>query len=232
MPTRRIDRMIVNELSLRHVYLPPRTEAAGPPPLLILLHGFGSNEHDLFGLHPYLDERFAIVSARAPLTLQPGSHAWYRIEWLADGSIRMDDDEARRGLASASQFVDEAIEAYGADPQRVFVGGFSQGAIMSECLALTRPDRFAGAVLMSGRTLDLLQGHSLTAETMYPPMIVTHGVADRVLPIGEGRRTRDYLTTLGVDFEYHEFAMAHQISDESLDAADTWLSARLDVFGK
>jgi phospholipase/carboxylesterase len=220
--------MVGKELSLRHLYLPART-AAAQPPLLVLLHGFGSNEHDLFGLHPYLDERFAIVSVRAPLTLQPGSHAWYRIEWMADGSIRMDDAEAERGLESAAKFIDEAVAAYGVDPRRVFVGGFSQGAIMSECLALTTPDKFAGAVLMSGRTLDLLQRRGLAAGAAYPPMVITHGVADRVLPIGEGRRTRDFLQSLGVTFEYQEYPMAHQISDESLDAVDTWLSARLDA---
>jgi phospholipase/carboxylesterase len=220
--------MTRNDLSLRHLYLPPRRESGGRPPLLILLHGFGSNEHDLFGLHPYLDERFAIVSARAPLTMQTGAYAWYRIEFLGDGVIRMDEAEALRGIAAVTQFVEECIAAYDVDRRRVFVAGFSQGAIMSECLALTRPEWFAGAVLMSGRTLDLLGARVATAPPPYPPMLVVHGVADRVLPIAEGRRTRDFLTHLGVDFEYHEYPMAHQIDDQSLDDVDSWLTARLD----
>lgn len=220
--------MIRHDLSLQHVFLPARRDSGSPPPLLILLHGFGSNEHDLFGLHPYLDERFAIVSARAPLTLQPGAYAWYRIEFQGDGVIRMDEAEAQRGIAAAAQFVEQCVSAYEVDRRRVFIAGFSQGAIMSECLALTRPEQFAGAVLMSGRTLDLLGRSFPAAPPPYPPMLVVHGVADRVLPIAEGRRTRDFLTHLGVDFEYREYPMAHQIDDQSLDDVDSWLTARLD----
>ncbi|MCX6019132.1 MAG: phospholipase [Chloroflexi bacterium] len=216
-------------LSLNHLYLPPRRTSAGKPPLLILLHGFGSNEQDLFGLHPYLDERFAVVSARGPLTLQPGSHAWYRVQWLADGTMHMDDAEAEAAIRAVTAFVHEAVEAYGADSARVFIGGFSQGAIMSECVALTQPRLVAGAVLMSGRTLDLLHRHDLQPAAGYPPMIVVHGTVDRVLSIDEGRATQSFLQALAVDFEYREYPMAHQISDESLDEIDTWLSAHLDA---
>ena len=113
--------------------------------------------------------------------------------------------------------------------RRVFIGGFSQGAIMSECVALTQPRLVAGAVLMSGRTLDLLHRHDLQPAAGYPPMIVVHGTVDRVLSIDEGRATQSFLQALAVDFEYREYPMAHQISDESLDEIDTWLSAHLDA---
>lgn len=216
-------------LPLTHLHMPARKPSPGRSPMLILLHGFGSHEQDLFGLHPYLDERFQVVSARAPITLQPGSFAWYRIQWQADGSVLMDDKEAAAAIDIAADFVRAAVAAYDADPARVYVAGFSQGAIMSECVALTQPGLVAGAVLMSGRTLELLRTRGLKPGAAYPPMIVTHGTADTVLPVQEGRATREFLTDLGVTFNYHEYSMAHQISDECLDDVDSWLSARLDV---
>lgn len=206
-----------------------RKASLGRSPLLVLLHGFGSHEQDLFGLHPYLDERFQVISARAPITLQPGSYAWYRIQWQADGSVVMDDKQAEAAIDIAAGFVRAAIAAYDADPARVFLAGFSQGAIMSECLALTQPGLIAGAALMSGRTLELLRARNLKPGAAYPPMIVTHGTGDTVLPIREGRATREYLTSLGVDFAYHEYPMAHEIGAQCLDDIDSWLSARLDV---
>ena len=120
-----------------------------------------------------------------------------------------------------------AISAYDADPAGVYLGGFSQGAIMSECVALTQPDLVAGAVLMSGRSLELLRARSLKPGAAYPPMIVTHGAADTVLPVQEGRATRDFLASLGVDVAYHEYPMAHEINAECLDDVDTWLSDKL-----
>lgn len=215
-------------LPLTHLHLPARRTTADKSPLLVLLHGFGSNEQDLFGLTPYLDERFMVISARAPLTMQPGSYAWYRIDWQPDGKVLMDDNQADAALDLLADFVRQAVVAYDADPAHVYVGGFSQGAIMSECLALTQPGLVAGAVLMSGRTLELARMRALTAGAAYPPMIVVHGTADQVLPVREGRATRDFLNTLGVTFDYREYPMAHQISDASLDDIDSWLSAQLD----
>lgn len=216
-------------LPLTHLHLPARQASSGRAPLLILLHGFGSHEQDLFGLHQYLDERFQIISARAPFTLQPGSYAWYRIQWQPDGSVLMDEKQAEAAIGIAAEFVRAAVAAYDADPACVFLAGFSQGAIMSECVALTQPGLVAGAVLMSGRTLELLRQRNLKPGSAYPPMIVTYGTDDTVLPVQEGRATRDFLNDLGVAVNYHEYAMAHQISDQCLDDVDSWLSARLDA---
>jgi phospholipase/carboxylesterase len=60
---------------------------ASNPPLLLLLHGVGSNEHDLFGLAPLLDQRFVVVSLCAPITLGPGNYAWFEVAFTPQGSV-------------------------------------------------------------------------------------------------------------------------------------------------
>src|SRR5256712_11256204 len=141
-----------SRLSLVHLTQPPRTPSSGPPPLLLLLHGVGSNESDLIGLAPHLDGRFFIVSARAPIGLGPGMYGWFHV-LLDPVTPVINPDQAERSRLILRQFINEATHAYGPDPHRVYLLGSSQGAIMSLSIAFTRPDTLPGAVGLSGRIL-------------------------------------------------------------------------------
>ncbi len=222
------------ELSLTHLVREPGPDSISStlaPPLLLLLHGIGSNEEDLFGLAPYLDERFLVVSARAPISLGPGAYGWFNIEFTSRGMMA-DIEQAKRSLQQLPGFIDELIKTYEADARRVYLMGFSQGAMMSLALTLTLPQKFAGAVIMSGRfpshvlegelDLDALKGKSL---------IVTHGLYDPVLPIEEGRVTRERLEALAVELTYREYLMGHEVSMESLRDVAAWLKRELDERG-
>ncbi len=215
------------KLPLTHIHRGALETGPGRAPLLVLAHGYGSNEQDLFALADYLDPRFAVVSLRAPLTVQPGAYAWYHVNWSPDGRAHGDESLAARSLALYRDCVAAAVAAYDADPARVFLAGFSQGAMMSQALALMHPEIAAGAVLMSGRTIKLLRDAKLPSDRRYPPFFVAHGVADSVVPVSEGRATRDYLGALKADVDYREYPMSHTISEQSLADADAWLSARL-----
>jgi phospholipase/carboxylesterase len=219
-------------LSLRHLVRGAQTAplADSKPPLLVLLHGVGSSEHDLFGLASYLDPRLVVVSARGPLThAQSGGAAWYPVTFTPEG-ITADESVAVESRDKIIRFLGEAAEAYGADPRRIYLGGFSQGAIMSLYVALTHPEAIAGAVLMSGRLMPLAWEERAPDDRLRGlPVLATHGVYDPVLPIASGREIRDKLSALPLDFTYHEYPMAHEVSGESLAAATTWLSARLDT---
>jgi phospholipase/carboxylesterase len=212
-------------LSLQHLVRPAVGEAARPP-LLLLLHGYGSNEYDLFSLTPYLDARFLVISARAPYTLMPGSHAWFELAFTESGIVS-DMAQAERSRARLVQFIGEAIAAYDADPAQVYLLGFSQGAIMAASVLLTTPEIVAGAALMSGSVphepgmldLERLRGK---------PVLVLHGLYDDVLPIGHGHQSRDLFGALPVDLEYHEYPMGHEISADSLNDLVAWLVNRLE----
>lgn len=219
----------MKEFTLRHITRKPRQETAGKPPLLLLLHGVGSNEQDLMGLASSLDPRFFVVSARAPLTLGPSSFGWYHVQFLPNGFL-IDEEEAVQSLDLLLRFVDEVTGAYAVDPGRVYLMGFSQGCIMSVGAALSAPAKFAGAVGMSGRLLDsLLRRTAPEAELRNLPVLLVHGTGDAVIPIEHGRAMRDELQRLPVDLTWREYGMAHHVTPESLADISAWLTARLDA---
>jgi phospholipase/carboxylesterase len=210
----------------------PGRGAEPSPPLLLLLHGVGSNEEDLFGLAPYIDERFLVVSARAPVVLGYGSYGWFRIELTPGGGMVADIEQAKKSLDALPGFVDELVETYRADARRVYLAGFSQGAMMGLALTLTRPDKVAGLVAMSGRLPMQVLEHEPDREALEgKPVIVTHGLYDPVLPVEQGRAARDYLGALPVELTYREYPMGHEVSMESLRDVTAWLTKTLDSRG-
>jgi phospholipase/carboxylesterase len=210
------------------VYLVRQPEIeANTPPLLLLLHGIGSNEHDLYGLAPFLDQRFLIISVRAPITMGPGSYAWFEADFTPQGPV-INPEQAEASRKTLITFLHEAVTAYGADPERVYLMGFSQGAIMGASVALTQPELVAGAVLMSGRILPEIQPLIASNEELSGlPFLVVHGTADMVLPITYGRASRELLSSLPVDLTYQEYPMGHEVNQESLADVTMWLTEQL-----
>jgi phospholipase/carboxylesterase len=217
-----------SKLSLTHLIRQPVKAAISPAPLLVLLHGIGSNEEDLLGLAPYLDARFLIVSVRAPLVMGPGSYGWFNIEFTPEGLVA-DIEQAKSSLRQLPGFVDELVVTYGADAGCVYLMGFSQGAMMSLAFALTHPEKIAGAVIMSGRfPSQVLEDEPDRKALEGMPFLVTHGIYDPVLPIEQGRSIRENLKALPVELTYREYPMQHEVNMDSLRDISAWLSRSLD----
>ena len=217
-------------LALVHrIRRPLDADAAGTPPVLVLLHGVGSDERDLLSLAPHLDPRFLLLSVRSPVRLEQGGYGWYRVTFTPRGSV-MDEEEAAAGLRALTEFVRGVPAAYGADANRVYMAGFSQGAIMSLALLLTEPELVAGAALMSGRLLPGVRERIARPESRLAgkPVVAVHGLHDPVLPISDGRAIRELLSSLPVRLTYREFPMAHEVSQESFAVVRDWLTERLD----
>ena len=211
-------------LSLVHLIREPAHKAEQPAPLLLLLHGVGSHEGDLMSLAPYLDERFFIASPRAPITLTPGSYAWYHVAFTSSGPV-IDPAEAEAAQDAVIRFTAEATEAYGLDPNGIYLMGFSQGAILSLSLALTRPDLLAGVVAISGRTLPQSVPSGAPPPGMEGlPIFIAHGTEDAILPINYARDSRDIFSRLPVSLTYREYPMGHGISAGLLADASEWLA--------
>jgi phospholipase/carboxylesterase len=214
--------------SLVHEVREPARNSGEPAPLLLLLHGVGSNEHDLLGLAPALDPRFLVVSARAPITLGHGSYGWYHVQFTPTGPL-IDAEEAEDSRQLLLKFVEELADSYKIDRGRVFVMGFSQGCIMSIAVMLTEPTRFAGAVGMSGRLLPGILDKIAPAEELKGfPVMVVHGTQDQVLPIAFGREIKEALEDLPLDLTYREYPVGHSISQQTLADIAEWLTQRLD----
>ena len=221
--------MSENKLALKHLVREPVDRGQTPPPLLLLLHGVGSNEADLFSFAPYLDGRFLVVSARAPVALEFGGYGWFRIDFTPRGMVA-DVEQAKRSLGMLPGFRDGLADTYGADPRRVYLCGVSQGAMMSLALLLTRPEKVAGVVAMSGRLpRQVLEWEPDRAALTGKPVLVTHGLYDTMLPVEQGREARDHLSGLPVELTYREYPMAHEVSAESLRDVTGWLTRALDA---
>jgi phospholipase/carboxylesterase len=216
------------ELSLTHLTRKPLAAPDGAPPGLILLHGVGSNERDLFSLAPELDPRFFIVSVRGRITRAPGSYAWFPVQFTPTGFL-IDEDEAESSRQALLRFSEEVVDEYGIDPGRLFLTGFSQGAIISLYTSLTEPERYRGVVAMSGRLLPQAVPKLASPDRLDGfPLLVVHGTEDTTIGIEYGRSIRDQLSRLPVQLDYREYPMGHWVSPESLADVRSWLQRRLD----
>ena len=213
-------------MTLEHLVRRPEIDSARPP-MALLLHGLGADEQDLFGLAPLLDPRLVVVSARGPREAQPMGYSWFDIDWM-DSPPRVDFQQLVESRDAILRFAGEAAEAHGADPSRIWLVGFSQGASMAAAAVLARPDLFRGLVAHSGRiarrAVPALPPPGLSGF----PLLWQHGRADPVVPVAFGHEARDVLGALGLQVEYREYPIGHEISEESLLDMVTWLSARID----
>lgn len=209
----------------------PTVAVHGAPPLLVLLHGAGSNEHDLLGLAPYLDGRCLMVSVRAPFPSGPGGFAWYRTAYTASGA-QIDEAQEAASRDVLPRFIREVARGHGANPGPMFLLGFSQGATMALSLMLTCPEMLHGVIAFGARLLPQVASRVRDAGSLRgKPALVGHGVLDDVVPVARARSGRSFLLDAGIDLDYREYATGHDIPGAALRDAATWLTARLDAAG-
>jgi phospholipase/carboxylesterase len=217
------------DLSLAHRVRVPGVQPAPPdrPPLLILLHGVGSNELAMAALSDAFDPRFIVVSARSPIQLEPFAYAWFHVTFTPNGPL-IDGDEAEAAWTRAAHFIDEVVGAYDADPRKVFAAGFSQGGIVALTTMLTAPERLAGAVCMSGRLPPEVLPQVVGPDRLRDkPVLIVHGVHDDVLGVEFARDARTTLRQLPLALEYREFDMGHATTPASLAVVSAWLTQQL-----
>ncbi len=211
-----------NHTPLFYRVLPPKHPSADRWATLVVMHGRGSNEEDLLGLHPYLPEDWAMVSLRAPEVMGPGQYQWYRIKTLGDPDVASLDTS----LDMVEAFVqDLAREIPGVDPNRWVLGGFSQGGLMTAAL-LERPLTLSpiGSVILSGYLPDaVVLQRTLTGY----PIFWGHGTQDAVLLPSWAQTGVNRLQSLGADVTFHLYqGLGHGVHDQELDDLRGWLSSR------
>jgi phospholipase/carboxylesterase len=205
---------------------PPQVAQTTPAPVLLLLHGFGSNEHDLMGLAPYLDGRFHIVSARATYDIGFG-YAWYYL-YGVPGYLQHDDASRARSLEMLKKFIRELPERVGVQADKIYLLGFSQGAVMSLNVALTAPDLVAGVIAISGYLDDQVEPLVVPETLEEKHFLVMHGTQDDLIPVKGGRAVRDYLQSTPASIAYHEYPVGHTIHPDALEVIREWLASQLE----
>ncbi len=193
-------------------------------PVIILLHGYGSDERDLFELKSLLPQNFLIVSARAPFSLPGGGYQWYDMK-MEDGKRTGKREDIATSREKLITFIGQIVNKYGADARQVYVTGFSQGAIMSYEVGLTAPAKVKGIAPMSGKIYPSLKALvKNTPELKKLRIFVAHGTADDRISFAEGKAAVDYIKSLGLSPEFHEYAgLGHSINNDEMAELLRWL---------
>lgn len=199
--------------------------STGNNPLVILLHGVGSNEKHLFSFANYFPENFIVVSARAPFTIAPNKYAWFEVQFLQHKRVINEEQEAK-STQILNQFISQAAQRYGADEQQVFLVGFSQGAIMSYTMGLIRPNKIKAVVAIAGRLLDQTKEMIASQEALKNiQFLIQEGTEDQMMPLQYGLDAADFLNSQGVKNELKKYAIDHTVSLEEVHDLVEWISA-------
>jgi phospholipase/carboxylesterase len=192
-------------LSLQVRERPAAGEAAGA---LVLLHGRGADENDLFPLLDELDPERTLhgYTPRGPLSLPPGGAHWYVL-----GGIGTPERET---FAASYLALGEFLDAL--PYERLVLGGFSQGCAMAYALALYRGRWRPDALLAMSGFIPSVESYQLDLVPPFPRIAIVHGALDDTIPVQWGRAARETLEEAGADVLYREWPIGHWIDPEAI----------------
>ncbi|WP_412560770.1 alpha/beta hydrolase [Winogradskyella sp. MIT101101] len=193
-------------------------------PLMIMCHGYGSDENDLFSFASELPEELFIISLRAPYAMQPFGNAWYAINFDAEKGKWSDDEQATESVDKIADFIDYACKTYPVNPENVTLLGFSQGTILSYAVALNYPTKIKNIVALSGYiNKGILPDSIEDSEVSHLNFFCSHGSADQVIPVDWARKTPDFLKALNINHTYKEYPVGHGVAPQNFYDFKDWL---------
>lgn len=210
-------------LPLVHNYRP--SSLSEKAPAIIMLHGYGSNEDDLFSFAPELPDKYAVIALKAPLSLQGMGNAWYTIHFQnADNTKFNDIEEAVIARELVAETIDEAIEIYNLDPENITLLGFSQGTILSLAVGLSYPEKINRIVALSGYLAkDMLVDDYETKDYTHLDIFQSHGTADMVIPVQWARDAQEALKAMNIKTVYKEYPVGHGVAPQNFYDFRKWL---------
>ncbi len=193
-----------------------------------MLHGYGSDENDLFSFASELPEELFIISVRAPFPMQPYGNAWYAIYFDNTSGKFSDTEQAKNSRDLIAAFINEAVAAYDVDDQNITLLGFSQGTILSYAVALSYPDKVKNIIALSGYINEELLPENLN-EKDYSKLdfYCSHGSVDQVIPVEWARKAKPFLEKLGIKNTYSEYPVGHGVAPQNFFEFKSWLEKRI-----
>jgi phospholipase/carboxylesterase len=212
--------------NLEYIVRQPKGEVQNPS-LLILLHGYGSNEQDLFSFAEELPENLLIVSARAPYEMGMGGYAWYAINFDDNNGKFSDLDQARTSIEKIAEFIDEIKQKYNTNTDKTFLLGFSQGAILSYALSFLYPNKVNNVIALSGYINEELLPNKTTDLNIKTSYYISHGTVDQVLPVDWARKAPKILDGFNLENMYSEYPVGHGVAPQNFYSFKNWIEERL-----
>lgn len=214
------------ELSLDYQIREPK-KVVDKNPLLLLLHGYGSNEEDLFSFASEMPDEYYVISARAPYDLQFGSYAWYAINFDADQNKFSDHNQAILSRDLVVKFIEELKSNFPIDSADITLIGFSQGSILSYSIALSYPNIVQRVGALSGYlNLDITVDNYQNKDFSGLKIFSSHGTVDQVIPVEWARKTDPILKNLGINSTYKEYPLGHGVSPKNFFDLKDWLQEK------
>lgn len=215
------------DLSLHHIVRESSIKENAP--VLLLFHGYGSDENDLFSFAQELPEELFIISVRAPYAMQPYGNAWYAINFDADKGKWSDNAQAIASRDKIAHFIDEALANYPVDKDNVSLLGFSQGTILSYAVAFSYPEKIKNIIALSGYINTDLFDTQPKEHYAHLNFYCSHGSVDQVIPVDWAREAPKFLETLDIKHQYSEFPVGHGVAPQNFYEFRDWLKKRLQI---
>ena len=213
-------------LTLDHNFKPSSVHKKNIP-TIIMLHGFGSDENDLFSFSNELPEEYMIISLKAPIPMQPYGNAWYHIYIDHPNGKFSDDEQAIESRELIVKCIDEIIHKYQADKDNITLLGFSQGTILSYAVALSYPQKVKNVIGLSGYiNKDIIKEGYEKNDFSKLKVYSSHGSVDQVIPVDWARLNKPFLESLNIDCSYSEFPVGHGVAPQNFYEFKEWLQER------
>ena len=195
-------------------------------PVLFLMHGYGNNEKQFNRLIEELNNKYLIVSMRAPFNFMVIKNRWYEYS-ISDGDTLSNQTQIDLSTKRIIKTIEHIKEEYNIDEKKIFIGGFSQGAIMSYKLALLYPNKFGGIIIHSAR---LPVEYSVKELSLYKNLniLIIHGSEDSGLSTKWAYQGKALFEKLGANTDYYEAKIGHKMNKETYRKIKQWLFTLVD----
>lgn len=185
-------------------------------PILFMLHGYGSNEEDLFSFRDTLPQDWLIVSFRAPLNTPYEGYSWYDINFNNPDEF-INPDQAKDAMNAILKYIVEIKQRYGLNAGNTHLAGFSQGGILTYALSLTNPQLFHKVICMSCYPEEKILTNIVKDKKKLEHLrfFVSHGTDDAVIPLDWARKGAELLYNLSCYFTFREYMSGHGVNQKN-----------------
>ena len=211
-----------DEFQLDYIVRPARA-AKAKSPLLILLHGRGSNEMDMYGVAKLIDERFTVLCPRGIDSIGLEAYSWFPLE-KREAAYFADTLALKEVSLRIEGLVNELKGNFKYDDQQIIVAGFSQGAMLaSKIYAQDYILGLKGLVSIGGANLN--KSTDRTVRSSKSRALLIHSKNDAIVPYANTTDLRKYLENKDVDVELFTQEIGHSLDRSSIEAINRWLKA-------
>ena len=186
--------------------------------VIFLLHGFGANMRDLVDIAPMINQKdFIYIFPNAPFEINSGfnqkAYSWFDFDNL---------NEIKESEKILENTIEESLGLFNIDKDKIYLGGFSQGGMMTMHADIIHQNLFSGLLILSSTIISQID---LNIDlSLNPRVFLAHGTNDSIISINQGQETHRKLTNKGLNVEYHEYKMGHQIIEKEIIDIKSWLS--------